>query len=201
MLFSHSFKCKLLYACYTPFQNIKLRILGAKSDGVVFTAGNLHLERHRRASIKIGHNCRFMSKQWGNKIGLFHNCMLSVDDNASLTIGNRCSFSGVSIWCFDCITIGNNVRIGANVLIMDGDAHQDDPRAGANSPIIIEDNVWIGGGSTILKGVTIGRNSIIGAGSIVTKDIPENAVAVGNPCRVIRIFTESKINEIESFFR
>ena len=53
-------------------------------------------------------------------------------------------------------------------------------------PIAIEDNVWIGGGTIVLPGITIGRNSVIGAGSVVTKSIPTYSVAVGNPCRVIR---------------
>ena len=53
-------------------------------------------------------------------------------------------------------------------------------------PITIEDNVWIGGGTIVLPGITIGRNSVIGAGSVVTKSIPTYSVAVGNPCRVIR---------------
>lgn len=55
-------------------------------------------------------------------------------------------------------------------------------------PVIIENNVWIGGGSILLPGVTIGENSVIGAGSIVNRSIPANCVAVGNPCRVIRHF-------------
>ncbi len=55
-----------------------------------------------------------------------------------------------------------------------------------NVPVKIEENVWIGAGAVILPGVTIGKNSVIGAGSVVTKDIPPNAVAVGNPCTVIR---------------
>jgi len=54
------------------------------------------------------------------------------------------------------------------------------------SPIIIGDNVWIGGGSIICAGITIGDNTTIGAGSVVVKDIPANVVAVGNPCRVIK---------------
>ncbi len=53
-------------------------------------------------------------------------------------------------------------------------------------PIVIEDNVWIGGNVTILAGVTIGENSVIGAGSVVTKDIPKNSIAVGNPCMVVK---------------
>lgn len=53
-------------------------------------------------------------------------------------------------------------------------------------PVIIEDNVWIGGGAIILPGVTIGKNAVIGAGSVVNKSIPENCVAAGNPCKVIK---------------
>ncbi len=65
-------------------------------------------------------------------------------------------------------------------------------------PIEVQDNVWIGGGSIILAGVTIGKNSVIGAGSVVTKSIPANCVAVGNPCKVIRCFADEveKHNEI-----
>lgn len=107
----------------------------------------------------------------------------------------------------DCnrIEIGNNVLIASNVQIYTA-THSADPNerlvAGWNEssgipyfrtyavPVKIEDNVWIGGGVIILPGVTIGKNSVIGAGSIVTRSIPENSVAVGNPCRVVR-----KVNE------
>ena len=57
-------------------------------------------------------------------------------------------------------------------------------------PVKIEDNVWIGSNVVILPGVTIGENSVIGAGSVVTKDIPKNVVAVGNPCKVLRPITD-----------
>ena len=53
-------------------------------------------------------------------------------------------------------------------------------------PITIEDNAWIGGGAILLPGVTIGKGSVVGAGSVVTRDVPQYCVAVGNPCRVIR---------------
>lgn len=62
-------------------------------------------------------------------------------------------------------------------------------------PITVKDNVWIGANVTVLPGVTIGENSIIGAGSVVTKDIPPNVVAVGNPCRVLRQITAADMED------
>ena len=189
---------KLLYAFYTPFQNLKLKWNGVKTKGLVFTGGSLFVCRAKNSTISIGRGCRFMSKECGNLIGLNHHCMLSTTKSANLLIGNRCSFSGVSLWCFGDITLGDNVRVGANTVIISGDAHQDDPRAGKNKPISIEDNVWIGANVMVLKGVTIGRNSIVGAGSIVTKSIPANVIAAGNPCKVIRSLDESVIQKLEN---
>ena len=88
------------------------------------------------------------------------------------------------------VTIGNNVWIGPNVGIF-AVSHPMDVAGrynmlGIAKPITIKDGVWIGGNSTILMGVTIGENAVIGAGSVVTHDIPDNAVAVGNPAKVIR---------------
>lgn len=195
---NHITKVKFLYALYTPFQNIKLAIAGVKTRGVVFTGGSLFVNRCKNASISVGKECRFMSKSWGNNIGLNHQCMLSAEKDAVLTIGDKCSFSGDSIRCFEKISIGNHVRVGANCLIIDGDAHQDDPRSGRNKPIVIEDNVWIGGAVTVMKGVTIGKNSLIGYGSIVTKDIPANVIAAGNPCRVVKALDEETIKKLEA---
>lgn len=88
------------------------------------------------------------------------------------------------------ITVGNHVMIGPNVSICTaGHPVNPDLRSKGiqfNAPVTIEDNVWIGASCTILPGVTIGENSVIGAGSVVTKDIPANVVAVGTPCRVLR---------------
>ena len=97
------------------------------------------------------------------------------------------------------IDIGNNVLIASNVQIYTAthstqvrERMVDDWKEGQEIcrtyalPVRIEDGVWIGGGAIILPGVTIGRNSVIGAGSVVTRSIPANCVAVGNPCRVIK---------------
>lgn len=101
--------------------------------------------------------------------------------------------SSTRFWVHDTVAIGDNVKIGACVLITDTDAHPMDYMAHRTSnegtksaPIVIEDDVWMGTHSIILKGVTIGARSIIGAGSVVTKNIPPNCVAGGNPCRVIK---------------
>jgi len=92
------------------------------------------------------------------------------------------------------ITIGNNVLISPNVTIsVTGHPvhYQLRPHGEMYSfPVTIEDNVWIGSGVVICPGVTIGKNSVIGAGSIVTKNIPANVVAMGNPCKVFRDITD-----------
>ncbi len=88
------------------------------------------------------------------------------------------------------IYIGDHVMIGPNVTIATaGHPIEPDLRrkvAQFNIPVTIGNNVWIGANSVILPGVSVGENSVIGAGSVVTKDIPPNVVAVGNPCRVLR---------------
>ncbi|WHY69472.1 sugar O-acetyltransferase [Neobacillus sp. SuZ13] len=92
------------------------------------------------------------------------------------------------------IYIGNNVLIGPNVTI-DAGTHPIHPElrrksAQYNLPVVIEDNVWIGAGAIILPGVRIGENTVIGAGSVVTKDIPANVIAIGSPCRIMREINE-----------
>lgn len=97
------------------------------------------------------------------------------------------------------IEIGNNMLIASNVQIYTAThstkVHErtaqnwEEGKAICNTfalPVRIEDNVWIGGGAILLAGVTIGENSVIGAGSVVTRSIPKNCVAVGSPCRVIK---------------
>jgi len=88
------------------------------------------------------------------------------------------------------VYIGDNVMIAPNVTISPT-GHPVNPETRITGkqfsiPVTIEDNVWIGANSVILPGIKIGKNSVIGAGSVVTKDVPENVVAVGNPCRVLR---------------
>ena len=95
------------------------------------------------------------------------------------------------------IYIGDHVMIAPNVVIATG-THPIHPElrrkeAQYNLPVHIQDNVWLGAGCLVMRGVTIGENSVIGAGSVVTKDIPANVVAVGNPCRVLRDISEKDL--------
>jgi maltose O-acetyltransferase len=113
------------------------------------------------------------------------------DYGDNITLGAR-AFVNFNAVFLDCaaITIGDRVQIGPGVQLLAAD-HPLDPdlrRAGFENarPIDIGPDAWIGGGAIVLPGITIGENSVIGAGSVVTKPIPANSVAVGNPCRVIR---------------
>ena len=106
---------------------------------------------------------------------------------------------------FDCIIldvakvkIGNNVFFAPRVNIFTA-GHPIDPDVRNTllefgTPVTIGDNVWVGGNTVINPGVTIGNNVVIGSGSVVTKDIPDNVIAVGNPCRVLRKITEEDKN-------
>lgn len=116
---------------------------------------------------------------------------LYVDYGSNITIGAR-TFINYNAVLLDVakITIGEDVQIAPNVQILTP-SHPLDPelrRAKWESaqPITIGNNVWLGGGAIILPGVTIGENTVVGAGSVVTRSLPANVVAVGNPARIIR---------------
>lgn len=108
-----------------------------------------------------------------------------------LEIGERAYINyGCSIAASLRISIGPRCSIGTHVMMMDNDFHRIEPerrdeRPDSN-PIVLEENVWIGGRSIILGGVTIGAHSVVGAGSVVTSDVPPRTVVAGSPARVIR---------------
>ena len=151
----------------------------------LYAYNNLHpLEREaRRAAIRdllgaVGDNCTVEQPlfcTYGYNVTLGDNCFLNV--NCTLVDSGK-------------ITIGNNVFIAPNVCLITEEHAMDVEQRLAGleyaHPVTIGDNVWICTGALILPGVTIGANSVIGAGSVVTKDIPANCLAVGNPCCVIR---------------
>ncbi len=114
------------------------------------------------------------------------------DYGSNIRVGRR-FFANFNFTVLDeaPVTVGDNCFIGPNVSIYTA-CHSTDPvkrnsRREWAKPVTIGDNVWIGGSVTILPGVTIGSNVTIGAGSVVVKDIPDGCVAVGNPCRVLKM--------------
>lgn len=153
--------------------------------------GKVNFRVWLNSQITIGDNCLFYNSHNDNWIGIYCPCIIStLTQGANLKIGNNCGLSGTVIGCAKSIVIGDNVRMGANTLITDTDWHTDDYRTGPNKEVIIEDNVWLGYGVKVLKGVHIGKNSVVGAGSIVTRDIPANVIAAGNPCKVVKQINE-----------
>ncbi|MBP3380529.1 MAG: acetyltransferase [Ruminococcus sp.] len=141
---------------------------------------------------------------FGTNLTTGRNCRIEVNGEhtgKAISFGENVNIGdNVSIRCADRIKIGNNVLMGSKVLILDNShgkysgSDQDIPgtppnkRKIAASPVIIEDNVWIGEGAVIQQGVTIGKGSIISANSVVTKDIPEAVIVGGVPARVIKKF-------------
>lgn len=119
--------------------------------------------------------------------------MLQARGSAStISIGSRTVLSNnVTVIACVAVTIGNSCLIGDGVLIVDSDFHRVEPASRRenplnDAPVTIAENVWLGSRSIILKGVIIGRNSVVAAGSVVTRSVPENSLVAGNPARVIR---------------
>lgn len=177
---------------YPSINRMILRTYGAVLGKNIQIPGKVHW-LIRGSKVRVGDNLYFSSGDAVNPIGSNLQGAIYVESGASLTIGNDVGMSSIRMWIHESVTIGDNVKIGACVLITDTDAHPLDYLAHRTSnegtksaPIEIEDDVWVGAHSIILKGVTIGARSIIGAGSVVTKNIPPDCVAGGNPCRVIK---------------
>ena len=151
---------------------------------------------HHTSKIKIGKNFKINNRILSNPIGRNYKCIFAIRENAELTIGDNVGMSGTTIFCRKEVNIGDNVKIGGNVCIYDTDFHsliskerainELDKSKTKSKKVILENNVFIGAHSTILKGVTIGENSIVGACSLVSKDVPANEIWGGTPATFIR---------------
>lgn len=152
------------------------------------------IQKHRQSEMKFGPGLGLRSAFRSNPLSPSHPVMLCTwQAGAVLQIGANFGMTGGTICAAEKITIGNNVAVGANCTIIDTDFHPLDPdyrklhpQDAITAPINIEDDVFIGMKCMVLKGVTIGHGSVIGAGSVVTKDVPARSVAAGNPARVLR---------------
>jgi acetyltransferase-like isoleucine patch superfamily enzyme len=168
-----------------------------KYHGVVFAEMpecNGILRIRNRGKIYLGKGVCFNSSLMSNSMGLYKPCTLVTYKDGVIHIGNNSGFSGVSIVSKKSIEIGSNVMVGGNVHIWDTDFHPLDPikrrqnlnKDIRNSKVIIENDVWIGANTLVLKGVRIGQNSVIAAGSVVSKSIPKDEIWGSHTLKRIR---------------
>lgn len=197
-----SFKiCKRIFKSITLFfeqilSYILLKLNGVKMGSGFRSLGIPSVDVSLGGKIEIGNNLFIQSGNKYNQIGRQQRCFFVVRENGKLIIGNNVGMSSTAIVCDKFIQIGDSVKIGGNVVIYDTDFHSldvdqrkewvSDYNNTNRLDVIIENNVFIGAHSTILKGVRIGENSIVGACSVVTKSIPENQIWGGNPAKFIR---------------
>jgi len=144
-------------------------------------------------TIRIGQNVTFISQCRHNSWGLIQPVVIMARrTGAAITIGDDTGLSGCTITAINRIEIGKEVLVGSGVVITDNDAHPLEPQNRryrqevAGKPVVIGDGVFLGARSIILKGVTIGEHAIVGAGSVVTCDVPPYAIVAGNPARFVR---------------
>lgn len=154
------------------------------------------LDINMEGKFTIGKKFWFNSGKYHAMGGRQQQCYFVAAKGAEISIGDNVGVTSIAIICHNKISIGNNVKIGINTVIYDTDFHSLDARIrnqipesieGVRSkPVTIMDGAFIGGHTTILKGVTIGRNSIVGAGSVVFKSIPDEQVWAGNPAVFVK---------------
>jgi acetyltransferase-like isoleucine patch superfamily enzyme len=145
------------------------------------------------ANITIGKKCNIGANSYIYCWNEYQHGSTKQNLKGTIFIGNNFNATrALTIQCCQKISIGNDVLIASNVFICDynhGIQNLEIPYLNNElflAEVIIEDGVWIGQGASILAGVHIGKKSIIGAGSIVTKNIPEYSIAVGNPAKIIK---------------
>ena len=175
----------------TPLKNLaihlKMRYWGVKLGKKIVFYGNIRLVNMNKMS--IGNNTRFHSG-YTNFVGGYQTTAIWVGQKGILKIGQNVGISNSTIVTESSIVIEDEVFIGGGTRIYDNDFHALDKETRLNSPtvvpsfpIIIKRGAFIGGHSTILKGVIIGENSVIGASSLVTNSVPPNEVWAGVPAK------------------
>lgn len=187
----------------------KYKIINKNIDNIIFdktsNIENLSLNIRipsTKKKLTIGKNC------------IINGNFIFESERGEINIGDRSFIGGGSFICIDKIIIGNDVMVSWGCTLIDNDAHSllsneriydvlnwkkgiEENKIGfykewqnvKHGPILIDDNAWIGFNSIILKGVKIGKGAVIGAGSVVARDIPDYAVAAGNPAKIIKYTT------------
>lgn len=177
-----------------PFIRLMFSLKGVAWGHAWRILGMPMIQRHRGSTISLGDRLTLRSWPGSNPLTPNHAVVLSTRTRTALiSIGHDCGLTGATLVAAERIEIGDRVLIGANAVIVDTDFHpldqqerRDDINNGKHSAVIIESDVFIGMNSLILKGVSVGRGSVIGAGSVVTTDVPPNVIVAGNPARIVR---------------
>jgi acetyltransferase-like isoleucine patch superfamily enzyme len=187
---------KLLTLYSTFLGAVLLRLYGVSIGKNLTLTGLPIVSKHKNASIWIGNNVMLLSNSITTALGVNHPVILrTLTQNAKIEIGDDVGISGGSICAGKLVKIGARSMLGANVTIADTDFHDFShknrryaglPEEASFEAVVLKENVFVGINTIILKGVTIGRNTVIGAGSVVTHNIPADSVAAGNPCKVIK---------------
>jgi acetyltransferase-like isoleucine patch superfamily enzyme len=158
-----------------------------------------------RARLELGSNVTLRSSNTGYHINMYSSVkLLAEEDGALIKIGRNSRINGSCIHAKKSVIIGSNCLIAANCQIFDNNGHAlsfHDVKCRINTrddakSIIIEDNVWIGTGSVILPGVKIGMGTVIGANSVVVRDIPPMVIAAGNPAVVVKNYSQSQLERV-----
>ena len=175
---------------------LEFRIRGIQFTAPILLVGQPICSRYPGSVISLGSGVALDSAIRSNRLGGFSPCVLrTVTPTASIRLGDRVGLSNSVIVAGDSIEIGEDTIIGSGVMILDNDFHAMGTgfswvsECSKNAkPIKIGRGCFIGSRSMILKGVTLGDRAIIGAGAVVTKDVPAYSVAAGNPARIVRTF-------------
>lgn len=154
--------------------------------------GIIHV--HGKGDIEIGDESVIISARRINETSGGGNTSFTAEEGAHIRIGKHVGISHSYISSFSSVDIGDNVLIGSNCMITDTDFHpigsearlRDSREEVLCRPVIIDSGAFVGARTIILKGVHIGMNSVIGAGSVVTRDVPEMEIWAGNPAKYIR---------------
>ncbi len=179
----------------------RLICYGVKFGKGLSVRGWINLHISPRAKVVIGNNVMLKSGFADNPTACSSKTCLWCYRGSNLVIGDNTGLFGTTIICSESITIGNKTLIAGGTHIYDSNFHSMDPKVRTEgddgqvetSPVNIGNQCWIGSRCIILKGVTIGDQAVIGAGSVVTKDVPPRQVWAGNPARFVKeIIGESK---------